>query len=190
MKNKGKIKVVAFFGCSSSGKDWAEKEITSSGKYGELTSPIISCTTRPPREGEVNGKDYFFVSDRVFCDAASNGEMLEITSFNNWWYGTPYASLSFDKVNVGVFNLHGLNCILQDERLEVYPVFMKVDDKTRLLRALERESNPNCKEICRRFLTDSEDFENIPFAFATVDNNGDKSQAWKQIDYIMSTILM
>ncbi len=48
-----------------------------------------SMTTREPREGEVDGKDYFFVSKDVFEKAIDNGELLEYAQFVGNYYGTP-----------------------------------------------------------------------------------------------------
>ena len=60
--------------------------------------------------------------------------------------------------------------MLEDPRLEVHPVYVQVSDKTRLMRALNREEAPDCYEICRRFLTDEADFQDIDFPY-TVFNN-------------------
>ena len=48
----------------------------------------ISITTREPRPGEVNGKDYYFVSKQDFDRMHSNNELLEITQIVNNYYGT------------------------------------------------------------------------------------------------------
>ena len=88
-----------------------------------------------------------------------NNEMLEYTVFNNWYYGTMLSTLHPDKINVGVFDIAGVCNILKDKRLEVVPIYIYCDDKKRLQRALARENNPDCYEICRRFITDKEDFK-------------------------------
>lgn len=49
----------------------------------------ISMTTRKPREGEVNGKDYFFVSKEEFEENIKNGDMLEYAKYVDNYYGTP-----------------------------------------------------------------------------------------------------
>lgn len=49
----------------------------------------ISMTTRNPRPGEVEGKDYYFVSREEFQRRIDNGEMLEYAEFVNNYYGTP-----------------------------------------------------------------------------------------------------
>ena len=55
----------------------------------------------------------------------------------------------------------------------MYPVYIYATDKMRLLRSLSREKNPNCHEICRRFLADEKDFDDINFAYITFNNNFD-----------------
>lgn len=49
----------------------------------------ISMTTRAPREGEVNGKDYFFVSKEEFEHQIQTGGMLEYAKYVDNYYGTP-----------------------------------------------------------------------------------------------------
>ena len=49
----------------------------------------ISITTRKPRPGEVNGKDYFFVSKEEFEQKIQAGEMLEYAKYVDNYYGTP-----------------------------------------------------------------------------------------------------
>lgn len=51
----------------------------------------ISMTTRGPRAGEEDGKDYFFVSKERFEQAIENGELLEHAQFVGNYYGTPLA---------------------------------------------------------------------------------------------------
>ncbi len=49
----------------------------------------VSATTRVPREGEVHGRDYFFVTEAEFHRMQSDGEFLESANFAGNWYGTP-----------------------------------------------------------------------------------------------------
>lgn len=48
----------------------------------------VSCTTRPPREGEVDGSDYFFVTDEEFQRRVDAGEFVEHAHVHGFWYGT------------------------------------------------------------------------------------------------------
>ena len=54
----------------------------------ELTMSV-SCTTRAPRPGEVDGKDYFFVSKEKFKEMVNNNEFLEYAEVFGNFYGTP-----------------------------------------------------------------------------------------------------
>ncbi|HEY8435573.1 MAG TPA: guanylate kinase [Haloplasmataceae bacterium] len=49
----------------------------------------VSMTTRPPREGEVHGKDYYFVTREEFERYIKEGKLLEYAEFVNNYYGTP-----------------------------------------------------------------------------------------------------
>lgn len=53
----------------------------------------VSATTRPPREGEVDGKDYFFVDHPTFERMIAEGAFLEHTEYVGNHYGTPRAAV-------------------------------------------------------------------------------------------------
>lgn len=171
-----KIKVIALFGKSGAGKDTIQKWIMK--HYPHRFNSIVSCTTRPPRDGEVDGKDYFFLTNEQFAEKILDLSMLEATEFRGWYYGTSVDQLDTNKINIGVFNIAGIEALLEDKRLDIFPVLVDASDKTRLLRALKREENPDCAEICRRFKTDSDDFAQMDFMPYFVWNNdsGKKSE--------------
>ena len=171
---ENKYKVLALFGKSGAGKDTIQKWLTTNYNM----NGIISCTTRPPRDYERDGIHYHFLSNEEFAQKVLNMSMLEATIFNDWCYGTPIESLKEDKINVGVFNIQGIECLLQDNRLDILPIFIDCSDKTRLLRNIKREKVPNCLEICRRFITDEKDFSDINFDYITFDNNDDRNRGF------------
>ena len=151
-----KIKVIALYGKAGAGKDALLQ--TTMKLAGSELNEIISCTTRPPRQGEVNHVNYHFVTLEEFTQMVLNGDMLEATEFRAWWYGTPLLSLDPDKVNIGVFNPAGMVAIKEDPRLDVIPVKVEASDKVRLMRQLNREDSPDVAEIIRRYQTDEKDF--------------------------------
>lgn len=55
----------------------------------------ISMTTRPKRESEEDGKDYYFVNYETFAHSIRNKEMLEFTEFDGYYYGTPKQHIDF-----------------------------------------------------------------------------------------------
>lgn len=71
----------------------------------------ITATTRPPRPGEEDGKDYFFISKEVFKDRIGKKGFVEFNEFNGNYYGTPRteleAMLAQDKVVLLVLDVNG-----------------------------------------------------------------------------------
>jgi guanylate kinase len=61
----------------------------------------VSCTTRPPRPGEVDGKDYFFLDEADFLARVDRGELFEYARVHNRWYGT-LKSYVFENLRRGV----------------------------------------------------------------------------------------
>jgi guanylate kinase len=163
-----KIKIICLIGEAGSGKDTIMKRVLAARQ--ERLHEIVSCTTRPPREGEVDGVNYHFYSPEQFRQKIEDGEMLESTCFNSWFYGTGLDSLDKNKINIGVFNPAGIRSLEKNPNVETYVFWVKTDEKTRLIRQLEREKNPNVSEIVRRYSTDKEDFKNIDFAYKEIYN--------------------
>lgn len=84
MRNKGILLVLS--GPSGSGKDTVIAELFKS-EIDIVQS--VSMTTRAPREGEVHGRDYYFVDKDTFTDAINNHRMLEYANYGSNYYGTP-----------------------------------------------------------------------------------------------------
>ena len=84
----GRIFVVA--GPSGAGKTTLESRLLK--EFPEI-SYSVSATTRPPRPGEVHGRDYFFVDRDEFDRMIEAGELAEWAEFYGNRYGTPLAPL-------------------------------------------------------------------------------------------------
>lgn len=162
-----KFKIVALFGKSGAGKDTLLQKLHyANPQY----KKIIMTTTRPKRDYEREGVHYYYLSPEDFAVKVLNGDLIEATSFNDWFYGTDINELDINRTNIGAFSIRAIECMMEDSRLEVFPVYIHAEDKTRLLRNLNREANPNCSEICRRYFTDEKDFDDIPFDYITFKN--------------------
>lgn len=167
-----KYKIIALFGEAGAGKDYIQKSIMKTDWGKSHLHEIISCTTRPPRQGEIDGVHYHFIPTAAeFLNGENMRKWIEMTLFRDWWYGTSIDHLVKDKINIGVFNIEGIKQILQDEKIDCLPIRIICYDKIRLLRQLNRESSPDCMEIARRFLADSKDFSNIPFEYKGILND-------------------
>ena len=85
MNGKGILIVVSGF--SGSGKGTIMKELLT--RYPDIYALSISATTRSPREGEANGREYFFVSKDKFEKMIAKGELIEYAKYVENYYGTP-----------------------------------------------------------------------------------------------------
>ena len=85
MNNRGILFVLS--GPSGSGKGTAIKELM--GRRPLKLS--VSATTRAPRPGEVDGVQYYFLSNEEFERRIADGEMLEYVNYCGNYYGTPKA---------------------------------------------------------------------------------------------------
>jgi guanylate kinase len=83
ISQKGKLFV--FTGPSGSGKTTLAQSVL---KEYDFFQRVVTCTTRAPREGEVNGKDYHFVSKEKFLDFIAQGALLEYATVYDNYYGS------------------------------------------------------------------------------------------------------
>lgn len=160
-------KIIALIGKAGSGKDTMMRKVLEKNPN---LHEIVSCTTRPRREGEVEGVNYFYLTPEQFGDKVLHDEMLEATCFNDWFYGTSYESLRSDVTNIGVFNPAGIDSLLGRRDVEVHVFYVIASPKNRLLRQLNREKDPNVDEIIRRYKADEIDFADLDFEYDVLYN--------------------
>lgn len=85
--NRGILVVVSGF--SGAGKGTVMKSLMT--QYGEAYGLSVSATTRNPRPGEEDGKDYFFVTKEAFEAMIAKNELIEYAKYVDNYYGTPKA---------------------------------------------------------------------------------------------------
>ena len=83
MRNKGLLIVLS--GPSGVGKDTVIEQVI---KNDSSITRSISATTRPARPGELNGRDYLFISEDEFCKNITEDRLLEYTKYCENYYGT------------------------------------------------------------------------------------------------------
>lgn len=154
-------------GKSASGKDTVYRELKR--RFPQLGS-VIMYTTRPKRDGERDGVQYFFKDRSFLRQCRDEGRLIECRT-----YETVCGPWDYFTVDDGQVRLETGESYLMIGTLESYertaeyygreaiePVYIEVEDGERLARALERErrqKKPGYKELCRRFLADEEDFK-------------------------------
>ena len=79
-------KLFVISGCSGVGKGTVLKEFMAKNSKDFMLS--VSCTTRKPREGEVDGINYFFLTQEEFKDCIAKDKFLEYAQFAGNFYGT------------------------------------------------------------------------------------------------------
>ncbi|MDA7778703.1 guanylate kinase [Gammaproteobacteria bacterium] len=97
MNNK-KGKLIVISAPSGAGKSSLIKAIINNNNNIELS---ISATTRKPREGESNAKDYFFISDEEFNALKSKDDFVECALVHNYQYGTLRSHIN-ERIDKGI----------------------------------------------------------------------------------------
>lgn len=154
-----------FMGKSAAGKDTLYEKIRS--RNPQLRG-VIPYTTRPIREGEKNGTNYYFVSEQTMHQMEEEGKVIECRCYQTvqgpWYYFTADdGQIDLDAADYAVIStLEGYEKIRQYFGADrVVPIYIEVPDFMRIERSLAREkqqTNPCVAEVCRRFLADEEDF--------------------------------
>jgi guanylate kinase len=113
----------------------------------------VSVTTRSPRPGEVNGREYYFVSDEAFEAMVARGELLEWAVFAGKKYGTPRAPVE-ERVVAGVPTLLEIDIEGARQVRRWVPgallVFLAPPSREELARRLTRRGTEAPANIARR----------------------------------------
>lgn len=168
-------KIICLMGKSSTGKDTIFKHLLADREL-ELKK-IIPYTTRPIRDGERDGVEYYFRSEQDFLEMKRQGRIIEDREYHTlhglWRYFVAddgQIERSGNYIMIGTLEAYRhLQDYFGEDR--VLPVMIELDDGDRLWRALKRErkqENPRYGEMCRRFLADSEDFSEERIAEAGI----------------------
>ena len=158
-------RIYFLMGKSASGKDTMYEKLLERFSL----KKVVPYTTRPLRENEKNGKQYFFVSDEDYLEKEKKNQIIESrvyeTVYGPWRYftvddGQIDLSLETDYLMIGT--LESYQSIKKYFGQEVVvPLYLEVEDGVRLQRAMDREKkqlNSSYDEMCRRFLADQQDF--------------------------------
>ena len=159
--------IIALFGESGSGKDFVANISSKKFKYHK----VVRTTSRAPREQESQGDPYFFKDPYLLQkDIMENTEKyLEVGIFNTFIYATHADELRSD-VNIGSYDVEAVDQLLQNQEINVIPVYVWAPAKLRMIRQLSRETDPDIDEICRRYFADKKKYDHFPFLYYKIDN--------------------
>lgn len=126
------MNILTITGCSGSGKNFLVDKIQESLNKENIDNEfIVSYTTRQIRNGEINGKDYYFITREEFEEKIKNNELLEYVEVNGNYYGTPlYQS---DKLYLHIVDPKGVKNLKQDNRIFTKHIFLKDNSEGELL---------------------------------------------------------
>lgn len=145
--------MIVLVGESASGKSSIEKNLVDNYGY----KKIVSYTTRQPRQGEVDGIDYHYISESQFSNLQKEEFFAEIGEYNGWHYGTAKNDCTSDKV--AVVTPHGLRQLKKIPNLDIRAFYINVPRRDRLIKILQR--GDNIEEAYRRSLSDVGQFDGI-----------------------------
>lgn len=147
-------KRVIFVGKSAAGKDHARKicEQWLGLQY------QVSYTTRPAREFESDGVDYFFIPMREFNKMLNQDMWYEHVSFNGWQYGTTREQMQKPD-SCFIMTPHGLSMLTPEDRAESHVILLDMGEEIRRERISERRQTSDSIE--RRMIADEHDFKDF-----------------------------
>ena len=145
--------LVIWSGVSGAGKDTIKKELMK--RNSNITS-LPSYTDRPPREGEVNGEVYNFISTQEFEELIKNGDLYEYDVHHNHYYGTSKKILNerikSGKIIVKDIEVNGTENLVKllGNDTKIVTIFLRVPKDILNKRLLARNPNMDPKELTIR----------------------------------------
>ena len=148
----------------------------------------VSMTSRKPRKGEVDGKDYYFVSEEEFEKNIEEGKMLEHAKFAGNYYGTPRESvqkqLDAGKDVLLVIEIQGALQIKEKIPQALF-VFLLPPSMKELKRRLRMRKTETEEKLMERFETAYKEINELPkYNYVIVNDKAD--EAARKLEAIIS----
>lgn len=186
-------KIVLLMGKSTTGKDTIYKKLLENKTLG--LKKVVLYTTRPMRQEEANGVQYFFSDENEYQRLKKDHKIIEErtyhTNYGEWRYYTVADGQieleSGSYLMIGTLESYMSLCAYFGKD-NVIPVLVETDDRIRMERAMHREAkqeHPKYDELCRRYLADEKDFSAENIEKAGIDkafvNNADIEECLQRI---------
>lgn len=159
-------KIFVVIGKSSTGKDTIYQRICSMNELG--LRQVVGYTTRPIREGEEDGVNYYFVDDQKLEFFIKERKVIEHRAYHTVHGVWNYFTVNDDQIDLESNNYLMIGTLESYIQIRNYygsdvviPIYIEVETGERMQRALNREraqEHPKYVELCRRCIADEEDF--------------------------------
>lgn len=143
--------MIVIIGASASGKTEISKILQKKYNYHKL----ITTTTRPMRDNEVNHLDYHFISETEFLTSLKNDEFLEHNYYNNNYYGINKKDVRPDALVI--VDPNGANFLIDKLKEHAFVVFVETNIALRKKRMLQRGDKRSL--VVERIKNDVETFD-------------------------------
>ena len=152
----------------------------------------VSATTRKPREGEVEGVNYYFKSESDFQLMVVNDELLEYARYNNCYYGTPISgvekAINDGKICFLIIDVQGAQSILK-VRPDAVSIFLLPPSLEVLEKRLINRSTNDIEDVKNRMKIAQSEIDMAPLYKYTVIND-DLDECVKTINNIINKELL
>jgi len=184
LKIKSKNFCIVLSSPSGAGKTSISKKLVKKDKNISLS---ISCTTRPKRKGEVNKKDYIFMSEENFNKNIKNKKFLEHADVFGYHYGTLAQTIKnfFTKKKDVLFDIdwQGFQQLKQSG-MDVVGIFILPPNKKELIRRLRIRGRDTSEEMKKRMSLAQSEISHFP-EYDYVVINKDLDKCVNQIQHII-----
>ena len=160
MSKRGLLIVVSGF--SGAGKSTVTKYLVQNYPGYALS---ISATTRDPRPGEVEGKDYFYVTKEHFREMIASDSLMEYAEYTDNYYGTPKAFVEeqLAKGNNVILEIEVQGAfIIKDKYPDAVLVFVTAPSMETLIKRLRDRKTETEEKIQKRIAQMSREYRYIP----------------------------
>ena len=192
-------RIYCVMGKSASGKDSIYHEVM---KQEPELLPIVPYTTRPIRQGEIEGREYHFCDETRVEELEKAHRIIELRAYDTVYGIWKYFTVADEHIDLATQNYLYIVTLEGYEKMRSYfgadkvvPIYIEVEDGQRLMRAIERErrqGTPKYEEMCRRFLADAQDFSEekirqagISHRFSNMDGAGGYSEIEKYLRSVL-----
>lgn len=180
--------LIVISGPSGVGKDTIARQVIDTNPAGFYF--VVTATTRPPRQGEVHGEDYFFLSTDEFAEMIENNDLLEYAVVYNDYKGIPKQQIR-DALGSGRDVIMRVDVQGAATIRKLIPnaisIFLTTETEEELTRRLRERKSETSEGLNLRIATARQEMKRIhEFDYWVVNAEGDQETAVNQILSIMT----